>query len=106
MVLETFIQDQVSLIHCFGPEAWQNIMVVETVAEASHLMVARKQSEREKESSTRYFQRHIPPLTCFLQLGPISSITSPTFENSATGWGPSLQHMCHWETSHIKASKM
>jgi hypothetical protein len=58
-----------------------------------HLMVDRKQRGKKGLGARYNLQRH--PGTYFLQLGP-------SFKNSTTYWGPSVQHMNPWGTFQIQ----
>jgi hypothetical protein len=72
--------------------SWWQEHVVE---EAIHLLVDRKQRKRIQHGArTRCSPKFVPPVTCFLQLGPISYF--PSLPNSARSWEPSLQHRRIW----------
>jgi hypothetical protein len=92
-------QSRISCLHCFGPVARQNIKVpgVYVGEEAAHLMVERKgkrggQGTPFKDTPPSDL---LPPTSAHLLL-------FPPLPNSATSWGPSLQHMSLQGTFHVQ----
>jgi hypothetical protein len=57
------------------------------------MLVGRKRRE-EADRDIAYVSEALSPVTCFLQLGPISYF--PSLPNSARSWEPSLQHRRIW----------